>query len=271
MATLSLCIATFNEEKNIHYPLDSAIDIVDEVVIVDGGSKDKTLSIAQSYGQKVKVYQTVNHPMFHLNKQKAISLAKSDWILQLDADEALSPELKSEIVQTINDHSLSFVAYFLPRKNWFLGRFLLKGGVYPDYTIRLYRRGNARFPCLSVHENVEIFQPGDNRRDRADLVGYLKNPLLHYADPDFGRYLKRWRRYNLLDAADLLKKDKEPAVIDYLFIKPLTTFISIYFRHLGFLDSWQGLVWAFFSAIRYINIYFLYQKNTKDKVLPKNN
>jgi len=94
---LSLCIATFNEEENIHYPLDSAYDLVDEVVIVDGGSTDKTIEKTRSYGKKVRVFIEKNPAMFHINKQKAIERAKGEWILQLDADEALSKELKKEI------------------------------------------------------------------------------------------------------------------------------------------------------------------------------
>jgi len=94
---LSLCLAVYNEEKNLHYPLDSAIDFVDEVIIVDGGSIDRTIEVAKSYGKKIKVINSDNPIMFHKNKQKAIEAAKGDWILQLDADEELTAELKEEI------------------------------------------------------------------------------------------------------------------------------------------------------------------------------
>src|SRR3989338_2715624 len=115
---LSVCIATFNEEKFIKYPLDSAYDIADEVIIVDGGSTDKTLEIAQAYGDKVKIIKTDNPPMFHINKQKALDAANGEWILQLDADEAVSPELKEEIRSIINAESSKEAAYWLPRKNF---------------------------------------------------------------------------------------------------------------------------------------------------------
>src|SRR3990172_6527353 len=189
---LSLCIATFNEEQNIHYPLDSVYDMVDEVVIVDGGSTDKTVEKAKSYGKKVKVYREDNPPIFHINKQKAIDRAAGEWILQLDADEALSNELKKEIhslvilnevkdlVPTSSGRENNYasldsssdvrrtqndkaVAYWIPRKNFFLTRFLMKGGQYPDYTIRLYRNGYAKFPCKTVHENVEIITNSEFR------------------------------------------------------------------------------------------------------------
>lgn len=246
---LSLCIATFNEEKFIHIPLDSAYDLVDEVVIVDGGSKDKTIEIAKSYGNKVRVIKTTNPPMFHINKQKAIEAAKGEWILQLDADEALTDELKDEIKKTIKKPDA--VAYWISRKNFFLGRFLTKGGVYPDRTIRLYKNGVAHFPCKTVHENVEV----------KGKIGYLKNDFLHYADPEFSRYLKRWNRYNLLDAQMLVKEGKKPGIFNYLIGKPLLTFFLMYFRHKGFMDSWQGFVFAFFSSIRFIDIYFKYRRS----------
>ena len=102
---LSLCINTFNEEKNIHIPLDSAIDLVDEVVIIDGSSKDKTVEIAKSYGPKVKVFIVDNPRNFLANKQRAIEKANGEWILQLDSDEALSEDLKKEILSLLQVQS----------------------------------------------------------------------------------------------------------------------------------------------------------------------
>jgi glycosyltransferase involved in cell wall biosynthesis len=248
---LSLCIATYNEEKFIRYPMDSAYDLVDEVIIVDGGSTDRTVEIVKSYGAKVRVIPADNPPMFHINKEKAIKEAKGEWILQLDADEALSDELKKEISEVIKKDAP--VAYWIPRKNYFLGRFLTKGGVYPDHTIRLYKNGAAHFPCRSVHENVVI--KGE--------AGYLKSPLLHYADPEFSRYLKRWHRYTGLDADILIKEGKKPNTISYLLVKPVQWFFSTYVRHLGFLDSWQGFVFHFMSSIRFWAVYFKWQEKIR--------
>lgn len=254
--TIALCLAVYNEEKFIRYALDSCIDWVDEVVIVDGGSTDKTMSIIESYhSEKVTVYQEDNPPMFHINKQKAIERAKADWILQLDADEEVSPELRAEIQGIIASKERteeSIVAYWISRKNLFLGRFLTKGGVYPDRTIRLYRHGVAHFPCKTVHENVAV----------KGIVGSLKSDLLHYADPEFGRYLKRWVRYNALDVKLLAEQGVVPTFFRYCFWKPLSTFVSMFGRHKGFMDGWQGLVFAFFSSIRYIDIYLRYRRTT---------
>ncbi|MDO9028765.1 MAG: glycosyltransferase family 2 protein [Candidatus Roizmanbacteria bacterium] len=265
---LSLCIATYNEEKNIHYPLDSALDIVDEVIIIDGGSIDKTVEIAKSYGKKIKVINSENPIMFHKNKQKAIEAARGEWILQLDADEELTDELKNEIKELIrrnfqfsifnfqknpksqiqNSKQKEIVAFWLPRKNFFLTRFLIKGGQYPDYTIRLYRNGYARFPCKDVHENVEI--KGE--------IGYLKNSILHYADPDFSRYLMRWDRYTTMETERIYNMKHVTCNINffqYFITKPLFTFFSMYFRHKGFMDGFPGFVFALFSSIRFWVIY----------------
>src|SRR3989339_1661200 len=250
---LSLCLAVFNEEKNLHYPMGSAIDLVDEVVIVDGGSTDKTVEIAKSYGKKVRIINTDNPPMFHKNKQKAIEAAKGEWILQLDADEELTEELKKEIQTIIRSNeshksNLSYSAYQIPRKNWFLTGFLMKGGQYPDYTIRLYKNGVAKFPCKDVHENVDI--KGE--------IGYLKNPLLHYADPDFSRYLMRWDRYTTAEV-ERMSKDTKLNFFNYIIWKPKITFFMMYFRHKGFLDGFPGLVFALFSSIRFWVIYIKWQ------------
>lgn len=253
---LSLCLAVFNEEKSIHYPLDSAINFVDEVVIIDGGSTDQTVKIARSYGKKIRLFEEKNPPMFHINKQKAIERARGEWILQLDADEAVSPQLKAEI-ETVIQQKNDYAAYYLPRENFFLTRFLTKGGMYPDYTIRLYRRGTAHFPCRNIHENVAI--KGE--------IGYLKNPLLHYADPNFSRYLKRWDRYTSLEAKELRKKLKENnqrlIFCRYFFVKPLVNFFSLYFRHKGFMDGFPGFVFALFSSIRFWVVYIKWK--TEDK------
>lgn len=243
---LSVCLATHDEEEFIHYPLDSAYEMADEVIIVDGRSEDRTVELAKKYGDKVHVYHEDNPQMFHINKQKAIEKAKGEWILQLDADEALSDGLKTEITQTISNYQDGDpVAYWIPRKNYFLGRFLEKGGIYPDSTIRLYRNGAAKFPCKSVHENVEV----------KGKTGTLKQDLLHYADPDFSRYLKRWDRYTSMDVTMLLKDKAHPGFFDYFFVKPAVTFCSIYLRHKGFQDKFPGFVWALFSAIRNWVIY----------------
>lgn len=247
---ISLCLAVYNEVENIHYALDSAYDFVDEVVVVDGGSDDGTIEKIKAYGDKIKLVQTDNPPMFHINKQKAIEVATGDWIIQLDADEAITPELREEIKQIVaNPEALN--AYWMPRKNYFLGTFLMKGGQYPDSTIRLYKKGTAHFPCKSVHEQVEI-------EGGAAQTGTLKHDLMHFADPSFERYLMRWNRYTTLDAMLLVKEGKKPGAWDfwdYFVFKPFSWFFWTYFRHKGFMDGFAGFVFSLFSSIRFWVIY----------------
>ncbi len=249
---LSVCIATHNEEQNIGRCLDSVIDWADEVVIVDGSSTDRTAEIGRSYGKKVRVYRVGNPPMFHLNKQKAIEKAEGEWVLQLDADEEVSPKLKTEIIHIIENPSAT--AYWIPRLNYFLGKPLRKGGQYPDYTIRFYRNGAAKFPCRSVHEQVEI--EGETAR--------LGEDLYHYPYPDFSEYLNKWDRYCDLEAALLAQEGKRPGgwlFLDYFVIRPKLWFLSTYFRHKGFRDGFAGFVFSLFSAIRFWAIYIkLYEK-----------
>ena len=247
--TISVVLATYNEEKNLPDCLESVKDFADEIVIVDGQSFDKTVEIAKKYNAKIKI--TTNKPIFHINKQMAIDMASSDWILQLDADERISNELEKEILSAVNTTSLN--GYWIPRKNWFLGRFLTKGGQYPDYTLRLYRKGKGRLPQKSVHEQAEV----------SGTVGFLKNPLIHIADPSFSRYIKRWGRYTNLIATELREKNigyNPIFAIKYILILPIWWFLLTYIRHKGFMDSWQGFVFSFFSSLRFPTAYFKYIK-----------
>ena len=236
---LSIVLATHNEEKNIGECLRLVKNWCKEIIVVDGGSGDKTVTIAKNLGAKVLIVPNLAN--FHINKQKAIDLATSDWILQLDADERVEEKLKLKIIQVIKNGT--FDGYWIPRKNHFLGRFLMKGGVYPDYTMRLYRRGKGKLPQKDVHEQAYV--EGE--------VGYLKTPLIHMSDVNFQRYLLRWNRYTDLIAGDLLTRQFNLVItgINYLIIKPIFWFLNIYVRHKGFMDSWQGFVFAFFSGLRF--------------------
>lgn len=248
--SLSVAIATFNEAANIDRCLKALTGWVDEIIIVDGQSTDNTIDLAKKYPQ-VKTISTTNKPFFHINKQIAIDKAKGDWILQLDADEVVSPKLKEEILSVIGDPQISENGFWINRRNFFLDRFLTKGGQYPDATLRLYRRGFGRLPCRSVHEQAEV----DGK------VGHLQNDLLHYADPDFDRYLTRNNRYTSLMAQELAAAKlplNAQTFLNYFLIKPITTFFSIYCRHRGFQDGFPGFIFAYYSAISFQSAYVKY-------------
>ncbi len=239
---LSVVLATLNEEKNLGDCLQSVKLLADEIIVVDGDSQDKTRKIAREYG--AKVFRVTNKPIFHINKQLAVDKARSEWVLQLDADERVSEDLGDEIEKETNKNKNSCQGYYIPRKNWFLGRFLMKGGQYPDYVIRLFKRGKGKFPAKTVHEQILI----------SGEIGYLKNPLIHLADPNFSRYLLRFNRYTDLDANLLWQKGVRPGCrlgIEYLLGKPLNWFFMSFFRHKGFLDGFSGFVFALMSSLRF--------------------
>lgn len=250
---LSVVLATFNEEKNLPGLLDSIRDLADEIIIVDGSSSDKTVEIAKRHGARVKI--TTNKPNFHINKQAAIDMASGDWILQLDADERVTPELAEEIKSEIQNPKSEINGYWMARRNWFLGSFLMKGGQYPDYTLRLYRRGKGHLPQADVHEQAEV----------VGRVEYLKNDLLHYPYRNFASYLLKWNRYNELLAMQI-KKNMDGKnflmrlvfAFGYLVIKPAHWFLTTYFRHKGFVDGWSGFVFSLFSALRFPVSYIKY-------------
>jgi glycosyltransferase involved in cell wall biosynthesis len=252
MKTLSVVLATFNEERNLASCIESLRDIADEIIIVDGSSTDRTVEIARKYKAKVKI--TTNKPNFHVNKQMAIDMATKDWVLQMDADEHVSDELKKEI-RVVLDHGEKFSGYWMPRKNWFINRFLLKGGQYPDYTLRLYKRGKGRLPQKDVHEQAVV--DGE--------VGYLKGALLHYPYRNFKHYLDKWNLYNNLFANQIKKEESKKNIfskifsgLDYLLIKPVYWFLLTFLRHKGFMDFWAGFVFSFFSALRFPFSYLKY-------------
>ncbi len=247
--TLSVAIATFNEEQNIETCLASVSDWADEIVIVDGGSTDKTCEIASKY--TTTIIHADNPLMFHINKQKALDACKGVWILQLDADEIVTEELGREILKQVQDDRHN--GYYIPRKNYFWGHFMKKGGQYPDYVIRLVRKGFARFPCKTVHEQIEI--QGE--------VGYLKESMLHYPYRTSEDYWKKANAYTTLTARDMKSAGVPNNVqtwILYMKIKPMQTFLSLFIRHKGFMDGWYGLVFAYWSALHYPIAYRKYVK-----------
>ena len=249
---LSVVLATYNEAANLGRCLESVKDIASEIVVVDGQSTDSTPAIAQKFG--VKVITVHNQLNFHINKNKAIDAATGDWILQLDADEVVSPELAAEIVATVNSHPTAD-GYWLNRKNWFLTKFLTKGGQYPDPTLRLYRRGKGRLPAKDVHEQAVVSGP----------TGRLTSDLLHYRDTDFAKYLDGLHRYSAFMASQMTGQVTIDSVqtFKFLLVKPMVEFVNIFLRHKGYVDGFPGFVFALFSALRFPLSFIRYWQITK--------
>jgi len=251
---ISLAMATFNEEQNISRCLDAAEGWVDEIIVVDGGSTDKTREVAEKYGAKVT--KTTNPPIFHVNKQKAIDQCRGDWVLQLDADEVVESSLKKEILAIVKNGS-GCAGYFIPRKNFFLGKWLRKTGQYPDPVIRLFKNGLGKLPCKSVHEQVEI----------KGKVGKLKGHLLHYPYPNFGEYLKKSNRYTSLTARELKEEGLRPSLVEFTkaYWRFEKTFWSLYLRHKGFLDGFPGFVFSLFSGLHHLSAYIKFWELSRKK------
>lgn len=252
--SLSVALATYNEEKNLPVCLASIKTLVSEIVVVDGGSRDKTIDIAHSFA--ARVYRTTNPQIFHINKQAAIEACTGDWVLQLDADELVPEALRQEIISRISEAERDkggkiINAYYIVRKNFFCGRWMKHGGMWPDAVIRLFRRGTGKFPCKSVHEQIEI----------NGAVGILKNPMEHYTYRTIADYFRKADAYTSLTARFLREKRvPKTALTGFTFIvlKPAGTFFSLYIRHRAFLDGWQGFFWALFSGLHDAQAYVKY-------------
>lgn len=241
MKKLSVALAVYNEENNLKTCLESVKKIADEIIIVDGGSKDKTLDIAKQFG--AKIIQTNNPQIFHLNKNKAIAACSGEWILQLDADEIVSQGLAIEIKKVISSNE-KINGFWIPRKNFFLGKFLTKGGQYPDYTLRLYKNGKGQLPGKDVHEQAVV----------QGQIGYLKHDLVHIRDKNFAVYINRFNKYTDVLANQIKDNGVEinsMSFINFLFLKPFFWFLKAYIRHRGYIDGFPGFIFALFSALRF--------------------
>lgn len=241
---LSVVLATHNEEHNLARCLDAIQSIADEIIVVDGESSDKTVNIAKKY--KAKVIETTNKSNFHINKQMAMDAAKGDLVLQLDADEVVDQELH-DFISKIKNSPGDVSAWWLKRRNFFLSKFLTKGGQYPDPVIRLYVNGKARLPQKNVHEQMQV----NGRLDTAP------GHLLHYPYPDFATYMKKFGTYTSFEAERIAKDISLSwsAALQYFVWKPLQTFFLLFLRHKGFVDGIPGLIFAVMSSLHHPFVY----------------
>jgi glycosyltransferase involved in cell wall biosynthesis len=267
--TLSVAIITLNEEANIRRTLES-VKWADEIVIVDSGSTDRTCEIAREYGAKVFVEPWKG---FAAQKNSALDKCTSDWILSLDADEEVSAELTDELGRKFRsipavveeasriraNDSLDTVelvmaleeqlgegnadllrAASVPRKNFFLGRWIKHGGFYPDRKVRLIRYRSGRFADRRVHEDIEV----------KGLHAELESPLIHHAYPTLTSYIEHMNRYSSLGAEMVVeKRGRVGFSFVNILLRPWATFVYNYFLRLGFLDGKEGLLLHLYHAV----------------------
>lgn len=242
-ATLSVVVVTLNEEARLRACLES-VAWADEIVVVDAESQDKTVQVAREFTERIVVRPW---PGFAAQKNFAIEQAGGDWVLSLDADEEVSPELRDEIARVLAGAG-GAAGYSVPRRNIFWGRAMRHGRLYPDWQLRLFRRGAGRFVARAVHESVHV----DGRVER------LRGPLLHRSYRDVAEFLDRANRYSSLAAAEALRSGRTAGAAD-LVLRPLGRFVSMYVLHRGFLDGWRGfllaVLYAYYVFIRSVKIW----------------
>ncbi len=230
---ITATIITLNEERNIARAIES-LRCCDEILMLDSGSSDHTLDVARNLGARV-----IEAPWQGYASQKnlAAEQAANDWILSIDADEALSERLEGEI-WNLKKIGPACDAYTMPRLAQYLGRWIFHGGWYPDRKVRLYHRAKARWVGEFVHESVRV----------EGRVGHLDANLLHYTCGSLSEHLKTMDRYTTLAAGEIVaRRQKVPA--HRLVIDPIWTFIQGYFLRRGFLDGPEGLAIAYMSSL----------------------
>jgi glycosyltransferase involved in cell wall biosynthesis len=237
--TLSVVLITQDEEKNLPGTLESVLPLVrdgrGEIIVVDSGSTDRTLEIARSYGAKIFPEPWKG---FAGQKNSAIEKASADWVLQLDADERLEPELAREIGSALSSRP-ALQGFWIPRKNFFLGRWIKHGGFYPDPKLRLIRRGAGKFEEHGAHPTINVSGP----------AGHLKHALVHNAYPTLRGYIDHMNSYSSMGAQVAVEKEHRSFRIADIVIRPWLTFIYNYFFRLGFLDGREGLLLHMYHAV----------------------
>jgi len=243
MPRLSVVVITLNEEDRLRETLTS-VAWADEIVVVDAGSEDKTVALAREFTDHVLI-----HPWqgFAAQKNFGIERATGDWILSLDADEYVEPALREEITAVLQAPDARD-GYRIARRNIMWGRWIRHGRLYPDWQLRLFRRGRGRFVERAVHESVQV----------DGTTGRLAAPLLHHSYRDVSDFLRRADRYSTLAAEEWTRAGR-PFRATRLVTAPLGRFLSMYVVHRGFLDGWRGfllaVLYAYYVFIRSAKIW----------------
>ncbi len=242
---LTATIITLNEERNIARAIES-LRCADEILIVDSGSLDRTVELAQKLG--ARVIEAGWHG-YAGQKNWAADQASYDWILSLDADEALSEGLEAEI-WNLKKNGPRYDAYTMPRLARYLGRWILHSGWYPDRKLRLYDRRKARWVGDFVHESVHA----------EGRVGHLESNILHFTCDSLSEHLRTLDRYTTLAAQELAaRKVKVP--LSRVILDPAWTFVKTYFLQRGFLDGLEGLTIAYMAA------FYTFLKYSKARIM----
>jgi len=259
MKKISIVISAYNEERTIEDCLRSIKSLTDEIIFVDNTSSDKTVEIAKKYTDKIFIRP--NDPVM-LNKNKNFGFGKTtgDWILSLDADERITPQLSAEIRKSIRDNQ--YLGYEIPRKNIIFGKWIEHSIWWPDYNLRLFRRGMGEFPQKHVHEKLEV---------RGE-VGKLRNPMVHYNYQTVSQFIKKLdTTYTESETENFIKSGKSINWYDSIRW-PVADFVKTFFFEKGYKDGLHGLVLSMFQAF-YAFIFFakVWERKEKFKDLTPDN
>jgi glycosyltransferase involved in cell wall biosynthesis len=228
---LSVCIVTHNEEANIARTLESVRGIADEIIVVDSHSTDQTVSLAKSCGAKVFAEDWKGFPA---QKNSALAKADGSWILSLDADEEVSPELAESIGALLKSGQAAAQCdgYFMARRNLYLNRWIKHGGYYPDRKLRLVKRELAKFELRPVHEDIKL----------SGKTGVLRGDLIHHAYPNLESFIDHANRYSTLGAQMVARERRVGFSVTNIVVRPLVRFFYNYVIRGGFLDGREGLL-----------------------------
>jgi glycosyltransferase involved in cell wall biosynthesis len=247
---LSVIIITKNEENNISQCLAS-VAWANEIIVVDNNSSDKTVELCSKYTDKIII--TKDWPGFGLQKKRALDKATGDWVLSIDADERITESLYEEIKYVIKQNNKT--AFRIPRLSKYCGRWIKHSGWSPDYVLRLFRRGNARFSEDIVHEKVMLLE-GE--------LGTLNNPLKHYSFNSLEDVLDKTNSYSTANALKSHQQGKKSSLRKAI-VHGLWAFFRTYILRAGFLDGREGFILAISNAegtyYRYLKLMYLYEQS----------
>lgn len=234
---LSVVISAFNEEDKIKDCLDSLKNLAPEIIFVDNSSSDKTPYIAKRYTGKV--FTVKNNPMLNVNKNYGFLRATGDWILSLDADERVTPELAGEIESRIMNHESRISGYWIPRKNIIFGKWIQHSIWHPDYQLRLFRNGKGKFPEKHVHEYLMV----EGKTEQ------LKNHLEHINYTTVSQFIYKMDKiYTESEAEKVISKGKQLGWIEAIRF-PVNDFLKTFFTQKGYKDGLHGLVLSILQAL----------------------
>lgn len=248
---LSVVIITLNEEDRLRKALESCSDIADEIVVVDSFSTDRTVEIASEFGCEIFKNKFQD---YGTQKNLALDKARHEWILNLDADERVSPRLQTEIKKLKQKADPAVDGFLINRKTNYLGRWIRHSGWYPDRKLRLFKKEKSRW-LGRIHERLEL----------KGATGYLKGDILHFTYRNMNDHLGRINRYSFMQAQDIVQARTRFLYLRAILLPPVT-FLRYYLWKMGMLDGFPGFIIALISswgtALKYLKAVEIQRENS---------